>query len=107
MKRTISLLLLLLLTLSLAACGSQDSGTSSAPNAGSGTVEEQTFTGTLEENKVMMITVRAGDGEDAFVFGTEGVDIDAEVGDKVTVTYTGDISEVGANLTASKVEKAE
>lgn len=108
MKRIVSLLLMLPLVLSLAACGGDSApGTSAAPNAGSSSSEEQIFTGTLEEDKGTMIIVRPDGDGDAIVFGTEGLDIDAEIGDKVTVTFTGDIEEVGSSLTASKVDKAE
>ncbi|MCB6366866.1 hypothetical protein LI291_11855 [Intestinibacillus massiliensis] len=90
MKKLAQPLISLLLACSLAACGK---------------AAEHTFTGTLEENKGSMITV-AKDG-DSYVFGTDGITISAKDGDTVTVTYTGDIEEVGALLDATKVEKTD
>lgn len=73
--------------------------------------EELTFTGLIEEKKDFMIIVTSEDSADAYGFTlAEGVTCDAEVGDKVTITYTGDLEKFitdDAELLASKIELAE
>lgn len=110
MKKLLILLLAALLV-AVAACGGAGAATSQPPTASPSSepaAEEQTYTGILEEDKGFMITVgpEAKDGE-SYVFGTDGVTVDAKAGDKVTVTYTGDINETGALLNATKVALAK
>ena len=107
MKKYIPLFLALLL-LTTAACS--NNGASSQPSATpSASSDAQTFTGILSENRGGLITVSAEkDGEEdsgeSYVFGTEGITVDAKEGDKVTVTYTGDLNDIDSSLEATKVE---
>ena len=109
MKKLFPLFLVALL-LTTAACSGNGATTSQPPTASPSSepsAEEQTYTGILEEDKGFMITVAPEDKNDdseSYVFGTDGVTIDAKVGDKVTVTFTGDINETGSVLNATKVE---
>lgn len=83
MKKTICVLLAALMLLGLAACGKQADNTEK---------NGQVFTGILEEKKDFMIVVAAESGEEAYPFNLgDGVACDAEVGDKVRVTYTGEL----------------
>ena len=88
MKKLIALLLTLTTIFSFTACGSnKDNGNSSAnPVTG-------TYTGVLEEKSDFMLVVSAEEGEDPYIFNLdEGVTCDAEVGDTITIDYTGDIT---------------
>lgn len=95
MKKIVILLTALLL-LALVGCGDKTGGESSPT--------EQTYTGVLDEKKDFMITVVSEDGGDAYVFGIGGISVDAQVGDTVTVTYTGDPID---GATATEVALAE
>lgn len=104
MKKLIPLFLTLLL-LTATACSSRNATPSQAPTTSPS--NPQTYTGILEENKGFMITVAPENKKDdtvSYVFGTDGITVDAKVGNKVTITYTGDINEVGGLLEATKVE---
>ena len=73
-------------------------------------VDALTFTGVLEEKKDFMVIVTSEDQSQSYLFNlAEGVQVDAEVGDKITVTYTGDIEAPVADqdLTATAVEAAQ
>ena len=89
-KRIAACLLAALLALSCAACG----GEKEASTAGA-----KTLTGTLDEVKDFMFTVTDEAG-DSYVLGFEGEApeglSDLQVGDEVTVTYTGELSVVDA-----------
>ena len=83
------------------ACGSQTSGTDTDSNAGTQSgaqQEESTLTGKLDEKKDFMFVVTDDQGA-SYQFSIdssakpEGYD-DVAVGDSVTVTYTGALSEV-------------
>ena len=68
--------------------------------------EEASFTGVLEEKKDFMVTVSTEDKSASYVFTlADGVTCDAEVGDSVTVTYTGDMEapEADQELTATAI----
>lgn len=105
MKQIFALLLGLLLVLGAAACTKEAAGQPGAPSTAQG--DAHTFTGKVEEIKDWMITATGDDGT-AYVFGTEDVDTDKiGLGDTVTITYTGDITDMGSALTASAVVKAE
>ena len=101
MKKKLFVLLTVVCILALAtACGSQTSGTDTDSNAGtqSGAQEESTLTGKLDEKKDFMFVVTDDQGA-SYQFSIdssakpEGYD-DVAVGDSVTVTYTGALSEV-------------
>lgn len=98
MKKTICILLVALTIFSLAACGKK------ADPAQDG----QVFTGVLEEKKDFMVIVTADGGESyAFNLG-DGVTCDAEEGDKVQVTYTGNLENfLDESLVATAVEKVK
>ncbi len=107
MKKLIAMLLALTTIFAFTACGSNKDGNHSAADP-----KTSTYTGTLEEKKDFMIVVAAEEGEDPYIFNLEeGVTCDAEVGDKVTVTYTGDITKYDSYsdevLMATQVEKAQ
>ena len=74
--------------------------------------EQQTLTGTLDEVKSFMFVV-TDDQNSAYVFSTEEDSTppglaDVSVGDRVTVTYTGTLSELdGLDGTVVSVEAAE
>lgn len=106
MKKMIALLLALTTIFAFTACGSNKDGGNS-----SGTPATGIYTGVLEEKKDFMIVVASETGEDPYIFNLEeGVICDAEVGDEVTVTYTGDLSKFDSYsdevLVATQVEKA-
>ena len=106
-KRKKSVLLFLVLVLILSGCGTksdnagaaqQEETTQQEGTATEGQSEEtSTFTGTLDEVKDFMFVVTGEDGTCyEFTFDEEkpeGLD-SVNVGDKVTVTYTGTVSEV-------------
>lgn len=106
MKKLIALLLTLTTIFSFTACGSKDNGNSSAnPVTG-------TYTGVLEEKSDFMIVVSSEEGKDPYIFNLdEGVTCDAEVGDTITIDYTGDITKYDTfsdeHLIATLVEPAE
>ena len=84
------LLLAVVLLLACAGCGAKKSEES---------VEEKTLTGTLDEVKDFMFVVTDDNGDSyALTFegnAPEGLS-EREVGDRVTVTYTGELSVVDA-----------
>lgn len=92
MKRILAWMLAL--TLLLCGCGGKGQPVQTDSQSGQG---EKTLTGTLEEIKDFMFIVEDESG-DSYVFdlenGTpEGLQ-ECSVGDKVTVTYTGELSVV-------------
>ena len=101
MKHTKKLLLLgalAALVVFVAGCGAQSGGDGSDGGTEQNqAAEEKSLTGTLDEVKDFMFVVTDAQGASyAFTFDGEkpaGLD-DAKIGDKVTVTYTGEISEV-------------
>lgn len=65
--------------------------------------EVMTFTGKLDEKKDFMI-IAVDDDDNAVIFNLdEGVTCDAEVGDRVQITFTGDIEDIDAQLMAQSV----
>ena len=90
MKRIFACLLAAVLLLACAGCGGKKSGESG---------EEKTLTGTLDEVKDFMFVVTDDNGDSyALTFeggAPEGL-AEQEVGDRVTVTYTGELSVVDA-----------
>lgn len=108
MKKAMTLVLSVLLLAGIAACGAAGAQPSDTP-APTGTAQAQNFTGKVQENKLFMITLE-DDAGNAYVFGTEAIGEAAmngfKAGDQVTVTYTGDLSEVGGLLEATSIEKA-
>ena len=110
MKKYIPLLLALLL-LTTAACSAHSAPPqpSATPSSSDASPDAQTYTGILEEDKGFMIIVAPEDEDkeghsDSYVFGTGGITVDAKVGDKIIVTYTGDINDIDGSLEATKVE---
>lgn len=106
-----TILLLITLLLCTTACKGGDSPSSSpetqAPSAGT-SADAQTYTGILEQIKDDMILVTPEDDDSTvYAFDTEGVTVDASLGGKVTVTYTGDLNDADSLLTASKVERVK
>ena len=100
MKKTICVLFAALMLLSLAACGKQ---------AGDPAKDGQVYTGILEEKKDFMVIVTAEKGGEAYLFNLgDGVTCDAEEGDKVQVTFTGNLENaLDENLIATAIVKAE
>ena len=94
MKKKLFVLLTVVCILALAtACGSQTSGTDTDSNAGTQSgaqQEESTLTGKLDEKKDFMFVVTDSIDSSAKPKGYD----DVAVGDSVTVTYTGALSEV-------------
>ena len=92
MKRIFACLLAAALLLACAGCGGKQSG--DEPSG-----EKKTLTGTLDEMKDFMFVVTDGNGDSyALTFeggAPEGL-AEQEVGDRVTVTYTGELSVVDA-----------
>ena len=80
----------------MTGCGAKGD-TASQTTQESQTADASTMSGTLDEVKDFMFVVTDAQGASyAFTFDGEkpaGLD-DAKIGDKVTVTYTGEISEV-------------
>ena len=105
MKQILSLIAAVTVVLSLAACGKQEAPVppESAP-AVTQAAEEAVFTGILEDKKDFMITVTGEDGN-AYVFTLDGISCPAEVGQTVSVTYTGELSDFDSQLIALKIEK--
>ena len=65
--------------------------------------EAMTFTGKLDEKKDFMI-IAIDDDDNAVIFNLdEGVTCDAEVGDRIQITYTGDIEDMDAQLMAQSI----
>ena len=91
MKRIFVCLLAAVLLLACAGCGGK--------KAAEGEETEQTLTGTLDEVKDFMFVVTDDNGDSyALTFegnAPEGLS-EREVGDRVTVTYTGELSVVDA-----------
>ena len=119
MKKKLFVLLTVVCILALAtACGSQTSGTDTDSNAGTQSgaqQEESTLTGKLDEHlKEIGDTAQVTDDQGAsYQFSIdssakpEGYD-DVAVGDSVTVTYTGALSEVDPfEGTIASVEKVK
>lgn len=96
-KRIFSLFLALILALSLCACGSKnDKPAAEGSSAASSEVQGSTIAGTVDEVKDFMFVIDAEDGC-FYAFDTaslpEGTQSPA-VGDKVVITYEGELSEV-------------
>lgn len=106
MKKYVCLLALALILLLAAGCGAGEAAGEPA-ETGKG---EQTLTGTLDEVKDFMIVVTDQEGVSYalnFEEKPEGL-ADVSVGDSVTVTYTGELSEIDAFTgTILRVEPAE
>lgn len=106
--KKIAVLLLVALLLCTAACSGNTSAPSptASPASSGGTSDDvQTYTGILEQIKSDSILITPEDDESTvYTFGTEGIAVDAQLGDKVTVTYTGDLDDAESLLEASKVE---
>ena len=127
-----NLITVLMMTAALAAgCGAKAETTTAAPTQAETTKAETTqaettqsettqsesqkteektesVTGTIEEIKDFMFTIESDKGTYAMTFDTapEGLS-DVQEGDEVTVTYTGELSEVDAFTgTIISVEKA-
>ena len=105
MKRFIALLAVLsVLVVSFVACGQKEPvQTTEAPVVTEAEADTATFTGTLEDKKDFMITVVGEDGS-AYAFNLNGTPCPAEVSQTVTVTYTGDISDIDAQLMVVSVD---
>ena len=108
MKKKLFVLLTVVCILALAtACGSQTSGTDTDSNAGTQSgaqQEESTLTGKLDEKKDQGASYQFSIDSSA---KPEGYD-DVAVGDSVTVTYTGALSEVDPfEGTIASVEKVK
>ena len=100
MKRAFVYLLAALMLLACAGCGGKASPgvtSGSEPSGSEKTEAEHTLTGTLDEVKDFMFVVTDDQGESyALTFegkSPEGLE-DRAVGDRVTVTYTGELSVV-------------
>ena len=109
MKRVLGCLLAVLVLLACAGCGGKQPGGESSGAEKNG--EEKTLTGTLDEVKDFMFVVTDDQGDSyALTFeggAPEGLE-DREVGDRVTVTYTGELSVVDPFTgTVLSVEKAD
>ena len=105
MKRFIALLAVLsVLVVSFVACGQKEPAeTTGDPAITEAAAETSVFTGTLEDKKDFMITVVGEDGS-AYAFNLNGTPCPAEVSQTVAVTYTGDISDIDAQLTVVSVD---
>lgn len=91
MRKKVTCLLLAFLLLFAAGCGAQPK-TEREESSG-----EKTLTGTLDEVKDFMFVVTDGNGDSyAIAFGDEKPEglAEQEVGSKVKVTYTGELSVV-------------
>ena len=105
MKRLIALIAVLsVLLVSFVACGQKEE--TPVTTEVTQEAEGSAFTGVREDKKDFMITVTGEDGN-AYVFTLEGVECPAEVGDTVTVTYLGDITDFDAQLVATEIVRAE
>lgn len=111
MKKMLTCLLAVLVLLACAGCGSQSGGTTEPQQEETQQqAEEQTVTGTLDEVKDFMMVITDDQGVSYclnFEQEPEGL-ADVKAGDRVTVTYDGELSEVDA-FTGEilQVEKAE
>ena len=103
MRRGLVFLVLAAVLLVGTACGAKQADAAQ---------DQQTLTGTLDEVKSFMFVV-TDDQNSAYVFPTEEGDTppglaDVSAGDRVTVTYTGTLSELdGLDGTVVSVEAAE
>ena len=103
MRRGLVCLVLAAVLLSGTGCGAKQADTAQ---------DQQTLTGTLDEVKDFMFVV-TDDQNSAYVFPAEEGDTrpgraDLSAGDRVTVTYTGTLSELdGLDGTVVSVEAAE
>ena len=103
MKNLILTALLLFMVFSLTACippvGSPETEeTESIPQA-----YNPTFTGVLEEKKDFMIVV-TGDSGESYIFNLGSLDCKAQEGDRITVTYNGDLTDFDSQLLAVKID---
>lgn len=111
MKKMLACLLAVLVLLACAGCGGQNNETAEPQQEETQQpAEEQTVTGTLDEVKDFMLVVTDDQGASYclnFEQKPEGL-ADVNAGDRVTVTYTGELSEVDA-FTGEilRVEQAE
>lgn len=107
MKKITALLLTVLLLCTTACNGSTPApspSTAPSPSAGA-SADEQTYTGLLEQIGDGMIIVTPEDDDSiVYTFDTEGITVSAQLGGKVRVTYTGDLSDADSLLKASNVE---
>ncbi|MEG1847527.1 MAG: hypothetical protein RR238_03565 [Lachnospiraceae bacterium] len=120
MKKSVITLLVVTAILGLTACGGKKEETpmSEAPSTivqeetvvSEATIESETensegqvFTGTVEEVKSFMVIATGEDGN-AYSFEIENAAV--AVGDKVQITYTGNLTDMDSTLVASKIEKA-
>ncbi len=71
-----------------------------------GSADGTTYTGVLEEKKDFMVIIASEDGKNSYIFNLDKTTCDANVGDKVTVTYTGDLDDIDSSLVATKIEKS-
>lgn len=122
MKKWTVLLVTLTLLFTLTACGSKDDNSKGEEDSNDqkmedvqtngSDAEEQTFTGILEDKTNFMLVVNSEDGKNSYIFNLEEELVsDAQTGDKVTITYKGDLSKFNpaddsGQLIATKVEKA-
>lgn len=111
MKKMLVCLLAVLMLLACAGCGGGSSETAEPQQEETQQpAEEQTVTGTLDEVKDFMLIVTDDQGACYcmnFDAAPEGL-ADVNTGDRVTITYTGELSEIDA-FTGEilRVEKAE
>lgn len=112
MKKAVLIFAVILSVSLFAGCGSQkEPAADPAVMEASGEEEEEkTMTGTLDEIKNFMFVLK--EGEDtyyAFAFDEKPEGLDSlKTGDKVTVTYTGEVSEIDAFIgKIISIEKAE
>lgn len=93
-KFAVIVLTVLMACLFLVGCGK------AAPSGGS------VYTGVLEEKKDFMIIVTAEDGSESYIFNLgDGTTCEAEVGDTVEVTYTGELNNIDASPIATAITK--
>ena len=95
MKKFLSALLAALMLLAFAGCGGKQSGAEASGEEKN--EEEKTLTGTLDEVRGCMFVVTDDQGDSyALVFQGEAPEglADREAGERVTVTYTGELSVV-------------
>lgn len=123
MKKFAMLMVALTMLFALTACGDKTEGTpeteqqAQEETQGQETpaadeVQTAEFTGVLEEKKDFMVIVNSEDGSKSYIFNLdEGVTCDAEAGDKVDVTYVGDLEKFDPagdeKLVATAVVKAQ
>lgn len=103
MKKFILVCVTVSLIFALAACGNSKGKTADQSN-----VEEvEQFVGVLDEKKDFMIVASTEDGKNTYIFNLDGITCDCEIGDKIEITYTGDIEDFDAHLTAVEIKKVE